>query len=99
MNGTSMASPNACGGVALLLSALKASDAFISPNRLRRAIENTCANVGGVTPQSVLTSGRGLLQASGGDRGGGLRIKPCHSNQGEAVLGLCDAWLELIGRV
>ena len=41
MNGTSMASPHACGCVALLVSACKAKNIAISPPRIQRAIENT----------------------------------------------------------
>ncbi|CAK0779170.1 hypothetical protein CVIRNUC_004710 [Coccomyxa viridis] len=61
MNGTSMASPNACGGVALVLSAAKARGLPHSPARVRRALENTCKPVGD-GPDAALTYGRGLLQ-------------------------------------
>lgn len=57
-----MASPNACGGVALLLSGLIASGDKIYPNRVRRAMENTCQPVQtGYLPME-LTLGRGLFQ-------------------------------------
>ncbi|MEW5301337.1 MAG: hypothetical protein WDW36_004201 [Sanguina aurantia] len=62
MNGTSMSSPNAAGGMALLLSGLKALGSTISPARVRRAVENTCLPLGGDAPDAVLTYGRGLLQ-------------------------------------
>ena len=61
MNGTSMASPNACGGWALLVSCLKARGATASPELIRRACENTAKPIGD-TSDAVLTSGRGLLQ-------------------------------------
>lgn len=61
MNGTSMSSPNACGGVALLISALKQSGATVSPATLRRAIENTAKAVGN-EPADPLTYGAGMLQ-------------------------------------
>ncbi len=62
MNGTSMASPNACGGIALLLSGLLACGQPVAPHRLRRALENTAAPLGNGAPDAVLTYGRGLLQ-------------------------------------
>lgn len=70
MNGTSMASPCAAGGVALVLSAAKqqlaaagaAPGSRPSPARVRRAVENTATPLGGAAPDAVLTYGRGLLQ-------------------------------------
>ncbi|KAG0231413.1 tripeptidyl-peptidase II Tpp2, partial [Actinomortierella wolfii] len=41
MNGTSMSSPNACGCIALLLSALKGEKKSYTPYRVHRAIVNT----------------------------------------------------------
>ncbi|KCV67585.1 hypothetical protein H696_05982 [Fonticula alba] len=59
MEGTSMASPNACGGIALLLSRLLARGMPYSHARIRRAIENTARSVNRGTP---LDYGSGLLQ-------------------------------------
>ena len=64
MNGTSMASPCACGGLALLLSALKAEGQVITPSRVRRAVENTALILHPEDPTSTLTYGRGLLQVA-----------------------------------
>lgn len=61
--GTSMSSPSACGGLALLLSAMLAEGQVITPARVRRAVENTCLPVGDAgDAAAVLTYGRGLLQ-------------------------------------
>ena len=60
--GTSMASPSACGGIALLLSGLKAQGCSITPTRIRRAVENTAAALGDGEAESVLATGMGLLQ-------------------------------------
>lgn len=59
MNGTSMASPNACGNVALLISGLKASNVAYSPYSIRRALENTAQTIEGA---EVFAQGQGLLQ-------------------------------------
>ena len=70
--GTSMASPCACGGLALVLSALKQEGQAPTPPRLRRAVENTCLPLGDPTADGVLTYGRGLLQARCWGAGGML---------------------------
>ncbi|KAL8557152.1 hypothetical protein ACS0TY_004563 [Phlomoides rotata] len=61
MNGTSMSSPCACGGVALLLSAMKAEGIPVSPYSVREALENTCIPVGS-SPEDKLSAGQGLMQ-------------------------------------
>ncbi len=59
MNGTSMASPHACGCIALLLSACKAEGIPISPPRIQRAIENSSKVMPSLTS---LQQGCGMLQ-------------------------------------
>lgn len=59
MNGTSMASPHACGCVALLLSACKAEGIPISPPRIQRAIESTAKIMPGL---SRMQQGHGMVQ-------------------------------------
>ncbi|WRX16951.1 Peptidase S8/S53 domain - like 10 [Theobroma cacao] len=61
MNGTSMASPSACGGIALLISAMKAEGIPVSPYSVRKALENTSVPLG-VLPEDKLTTGQGLMQ-------------------------------------
>ncbi|GFP82230.1 tripeptidyl-peptidase 2 [Phtheirospermum japonicum] len=61
MNGTSMSSPCACGGVALLVSGMKAEGVPVSPYSVREALENTSVPVGG-SPEDKLTAGQGLMQ-------------------------------------
>ncbi|XP_050220637.1 tripeptidyl-peptidase 2 isoform X2 [Mercurialis annua] len=61
MNGTSMASPSACGGVALLVSAMKAEGLPVSPYSVRKALENTCVPVGELLADK-LSTGQGLMQ-------------------------------------
>ncbi|KAK3220700.1 hypothetical protein Dsin_014670 [Dipteronia sinensis] len=61
MNGTSMASPSACGGFALVISAMKANGIPVSPYFVRKAVENTSVPVGGL-PEDKLSTGQGLMQ-------------------------------------
>ncbi|KAK3008490.1 hypothetical protein RJ639_015101 [Escallonia herrerae] len=61
MNGTSMSSPSACGGIALLVSAMKAEGISVSPYSVQKAFENTCIPVGGL-PEDKLSTGQGLMQ-------------------------------------
>ncbi|KAI9162128.1 hypothetical protein LWI28_024106 [Acer negundo] len=61
MNGTSMASPSACGGFALVISAMKANSIPVSPYIVRKAVENTSVPVGGL-PEDKLSTGQGLMQ-------------------------------------
>ncbi|KAG0495292.1 hypothetical protein HPP92_006286 [Vanilla planifolia] len=59
--GTSMASPSACGGVALIVSAMKAEGIVISPYTIRKALENTAMPISDV-PIEKLTMGQGVMQ-------------------------------------
>ncbi len=59
MNGTSMASPNACGNIALLLSAAKQNKLKYNPFSVRKAIQNSAEAVHG---DEVFAAGPGLIQ-------------------------------------
>jgi|1048.fasta_scaffold103109_1 tripeptidyl-peptidase-2 len=45
MNGTSMSSPNCCGCVSLLISAMKSENIQYSPYMIKTAIKNTSKNI------------------------------------------------------
>jgi len=55
MNGTSMSSPNCCGCLALIISALKANNIQYTPYRISKAIQRTSKNIN--NPMNV-----GLIQ-------------------------------------
>lgn len=61
MNGTSMSSPNCCGGIALLISALKAQGVKYTPHTIKRAIENSARRVPAIESFAL---GNGLLQVN-----------------------------------
>ncbi|AES62527.2 tripeptidyl peptidase II [Medicago truncatula] len=61
MNGTSMSSPSACGGIALLISAMKEEGIPVSPYSVRKALENTSVPIGD-SPEDKLSAGQGLMQ-------------------------------------
>lgn len=58
MNGTSMASPSACGAIALLVSGLKANKIEYTPYSVRRAIQNTAKQIAAA---DRLAQGPGLI--------------------------------------
>jgi len=59
MNGTSMSSPNACGGVALILSGLKQDKIKYTPESVKLAVKNSAR---ALEIGSVFSTGRGLIQ-------------------------------------
>lgn len=61
MNGTSMSSPNACGCIALLLSAFKQMKVAYSPSSVRLAVENSAKKFEHHDYTSV---GHGLIQVA-----------------------------------
>jgi tripeptidyl-peptidase-2 len=61
MNGTSMSSPNACGGLSVLLSALKSEERKYSADFIKRAIAVTGRELPNSNP---LTYGHGMLQVA-----------------------------------
>ncbi|MEV6492711.1 S8 family serine peptidase, partial [Actinoplanes sp. NPDC051633] len=62
LNGTSMASPQAAGAAALLLSAAKATDKGVTPSALRRALYTSADPIKG---EPVAGQGYGLLDVNG----------------------------------
>jgi tripeptidyl-peptidase-2 len=58
-NGTSMASPSVCGGIACLLSGAKAEGIATTPHDIRRALENTAEEPPGFDP---FTLGHGIAR-------------------------------------
>ena len=59
MNGTSMSSPNVCGCIGLLLSAMKQKNISYTPFSIRTAIENTALKTSDYDPYA---HGHGLIQ-------------------------------------
>ncbi len=59
MNGTSMSSPNACGGIALILSKMKQEGIDTHPAAIKRAITETAVPL---PDQSPWANGAGMLQ-------------------------------------
>ncbi|WP_189937917.1 S8 family serine peptidase [Streptomyces sulfonofaciens] len=80
LQGTSMASPQAAGGVALLLSAAKKEHITLSPATLRTALTSTAKHIEGV---QAYREGAGLLDVVGAwkaiERGARTHTQDTHS--------------------
>ena len=85
MNGTSMSSPNCCGGLALILSGVKAQGRTYTPASVRRAIENTASQVEQIEPWALGT--KPTLEATQGQIDGFFGQLPykCHQNRVASV--------------
>ena len=59
LNGTSMSSPNACGGIALIVSGLKQKGIKYTPSTMLRALQNTARPL---KDHEAFGAGRGLIQ-------------------------------------
>merc|ERR1719350_984988 len=55
-----MASPNACGNIAVLLSALQKEGITYTPSSVKRIVENTCTSL----PFSPLMVGCGMINVA-----------------------------------
>lgn len=78
MNGTSMASPYACGSIALILSGLKQKEIPWQSYRVRMALENTAYNMPEI---DRFSQGAGLIQVESAFE------SLCQDQQDEVILG------------
>ena len=60
-----MSGPNACGGIALLISACKRNNIAWSPYSIRRAVENTARRTVANGGDDAVTEGHGCMHVEG----------------------------------